>query len=227
MLDFFKKDKDSASSPEEEKKEKKVSEKPSPKKGGKSGGLKMNLIRDEVVNVFDWRKNLIILALALVLAVALVIAAYWGLIWWGERQYNIAESEFVQEKDISALNQDIKSSQEKINQEILPFQKKLEKTESLLNHHIYWNKFFKFLEDHTLSSVYFSGFSGGLEGQYSLSAQARDIEAIEAQVDKLLQSEFVRDVWVEKASLGATEEGSSVSFTLNISLKTPQVFINY
>ncbi len=224
MFDFLKKEKSPESSAEEEKKDKKTPEKTTK---GKSRGLKMNLIRDEVVNVFDWRKNLIVLALASVLSVALVIAAYWGIIWWGEKQYNTAETEFVKEKDISSLNEKIKNSRKKINEEILPFQKKLEKTESLLNGHIYWNKFFKFLEDNTLSSVYLSGFSGGLEGEYSFSARARDIEAIEAQVDKLLESEFVRDAWVEKASLGATEEGSSVSFTLNISLKTPQVFINY
>ncbi len=222
MPDFLKKEKNSDSSLGEGKEDKKD------KKGaGKFKGLKMNLIRDEVVNVFDWRKSLIILALALVLAVTLVIAAYWGVIWWGEKQYDVAKSEFIEEKDVNALNKKIKDSQNKIDNEILPFQQKLEKTEFLLNHHIYWNKFFKFLEDNTLSSVYLSGFSGGLEGEYSFSAQARDIEAIEAQVDKLLESEFVRDAWVERASLGATEKGSSVSFTLNMSLKTPHVFINY
>lgn len=228
MLDFLNSKKDKSKKEDTGLKKEGEEEKAKQNNGpDDSGVLKMNLIRDEVVKEFDWRRNIIYLSFAIFLSIALVIGSYWGVIWWGEKKFASQKKAINEQKDFKSLNEDIGKAKEEKNK-INDFEQKLDKAETLVDNHIYWNKFFKFLEDHTLSSVYFDNFSGGLEGEYTFSAEAKSLGAIEAQVNKFAKSEdYVKNVWVEGASLKPTNTGQVVSFKLNLSVRSPEIFTDY
>src|SRR6056297_1515299 len=192
------------------------------------GALRMNLIGGEMANVFDWYKGLSIIFSALIFCLILVVISYGVIFWRGKTNLQNTKKEMAEKYDVGALNQNIGNTKEKINKEVLPFQKKVEGAEILIDEHIYWNNFFQFLEDHTLSSVHYSGFSGNLSGEYTLEARADDIEAVEAQIEEFLnEEEFVRNAWVKQVSSKPTEGGRMVSFSINLFLKSPFIFTNY
>ncbi len=212
---------------EEEKSKEGEKKKKDNKKDKGIGVLKMNLIGNELVNFFNWRKSVLTLIISLFFAIALVFGAYWGVLWWGDREFNTSSTELAKEQDFQEINKKISEAKKKIDQEIIPFEKKLNSADELIDSHIYWSNFFEFLEDKTLPVVYFQGFSGDLSGEYSLSAQAKDMEAVEAQVDSFLESEYVEDAWVESVTLQASETGDLATFQINLKLKSPNIFTNY
>ncbi|MCD4694065.1 hypothetical protein K8R62_01775, partial [bacterium] len=213
--------------------EKRVEERKQPeekkrdKKKGFGGVLRMNFIGNEVVNFFNWRKSFLILIISLFFSIALVFGAYWGVLWWGDREFDIYSAELAEKQDFQEINQKISDAKKKIDQEIIPFEKKLNSADKLIDSHIYWSNFFKLLEEKTFPVVYFQGFSGDLSGEYNLSAQAKDMEAVEAQVDSFLESEYVEDAWVESVALQASETGDLATFQINLRFKTPYIFNNY
>ena len=195
--------------------------------GSSNGGdLKMDLIKDEIIHYFNWKKNLVVLIIAVSLAIALIAGLYWGLSLWGSHQQNQKIKEAIDVQETKELKQKISSSSDQVNNEIKKFENRAHKANKILKRHIYWTNFFKFLERNTLSSISYSGFSGGLSGQYTLSATADTYESIEAQVKQFSQNKYVTDVRVDKASQKANEEGSKVSFTISL-LVDPSIFINY
>ncbi|MDD5031963.1 MAG: hypothetical protein PHR36_02855, partial [Patescibacteria group bacterium] len=92
---------------------------------------------------------------------------------------------------------------EKEAEKVLVFEKKLKLVNSLISQHVYWTNFFKFLEDNTLTDVYYSGFSGDNKGEYGLTASGKNFNIIQAQVERLLASKYVLGASVEEARTSA------------------------
>lgn len=216
---FDKKDNKKDLSSEEESGKKKMSG------ASGNGDIKLNLIKDEIVSFFDWKKNVITLLVAICLTTALLSAAYWGISWWGEREQQKQVEEVVDTAKIIELNQQISKAQERVN-EIEVFEKRMKTTNEMVNSHIYWSNFFDFLQRNTLSGINYNGFEGGVDGSYTLDAHAEDYAAIDAQVKKLLDNKYVTDAHVLSASSNSTEEGNEISFSLNLKVD-PGIFINY
>jgi hypothetical protein len=113
-------------------------------------------------------------------------------------------------------------------------EKKIKIGGELLSKHIYWTNFFKFLEENTLTGVYYSeNFSGDISGVYSLKATADSYRAISDQVKVLKKNEFVEDARVvsgviaEKSKDAAGLQGSiPISFQLELALD-PAIFNKY
>lgn len=184
--------------------------------------IDVDLVRGEIVKFFDWQRNVLILLISIFLSLAVLAGVYWGISWWGSNiEYagdpNLAQNYYKLDKQIKELDDEVN--------EVLRFRDRLETVDTLLSEHTYWTNLFSFLEENTLTNVYFSGFSGDLSGQYSLSAHSDDFNAIDAQVKKFLAHEYVRNAQVTSGSISSGDGGSaSISFTIKLSLN-PDIFL--
>lgn len=188
---------------------------------GKSGVLGTNLIKTEVISFFNWRKKFYFLFVSAGAAVLIIILMYLSLIIWEKG---------VQTKDEILLSQ-IKKINEKIAEaegyvkDILKFQKKLKYSGELLENHIYWTNFFTFLEDNTLSNVYYADFSGDIGGEYQLPASAGRYNDITRQLKSFKNSSSVEEVKTSGGKSGEAKSGQSgaISFDLDLKVK-PEIF---
>lgn len=184
--------------------------------------LDTNLIKGEITFFFDWRKGIIRLSVAIILACLAIGLVYGGLIFQ-QRQKEL-ESEATALK-FENLNREIRQAEEGID-EILVFQNKLKLVEALLDNHIYWTNFFKFLEDHILVASYLNGgFSGNTSGNYNFSITGINYNTIYQQVKTLKGSDQVISAKVTSGNFSPADIGgqSRVNFNLELSIK-PEVF---
>jgi hypothetical protein len=197
--------------------------------------LETNLIKGELTAFFNWKKGVALLSIYIFAAGLIIAAIYGGLVFWGEKKKG---AEIVISDKLDALNSKIKPLEEEA-EKIIITQKRIAAAAGLLTGHIYWNNFFKFLEDNTLAEVYYlGGFSGDNKGEYSLSASANDFRSILEQVNLLRANEYVSDVSVNGGDVSVLtipgEDGKpeserviqGVDFTLKIKIK-PDLFIKY
>jgi len=185
--------------------------------------LESNLIKGEITFFFDWRKGVIKLSIAIIIACLVIGSVYAGLIYWQQQQDE--ESQRIAER-LSSLNEEIKLAEEGLD-ETLAFQNKLLLVSSLLDSHIYWTNFFKFLEENTLVDVYFQGggFSGNTSGNYNFSAIGVNYNTIYQQIKALKKSEQVIKAQTTSGSFSVAETGgqSKVNFNIELVLR-PELF---
>lgn len=184
--------------------------------------LDVNLIRGEVRIGFDWNKNILILLVVLLIIAAFITEIYFGLDWWVGQEAAKAQTLTA---SISQVNSDIKKIQSKAD-EALIYKAKSVEVSRLLSSHIYWTNFFNWLEKNTLSTVQFDGFSGGIDGVYSLNAKALSYAEASWQAKSFLSDPLVKKAEVLQVnSISAKEKGSSAGVTFPISLElNPAIF---
>lgn len=190
---------------------------------GPSLTLKTNLIKEDVTTFVDWQKNIILLLIGLIF-VALVIGSMYAYLVLKEHQ---AEKEKqVLSADIQVLQEQIKQAQTNIK-EADDFQKKLNLAADLLDKHIYWSEFFKFIEDNTLANTFYSGaFSGDNQGSYQFSVEAKSYQDVDDQIRVFKANPLVLEANVSGAALAQDKEGASggkVTYSLGLVL-SPEVF---
>lgn len=206
-----------AASPKRVNNQKKKQEKSGSTKWEKLSIAGTNLIKGEIISFFDWRKKISVLLIAAISAFLIIAVVYAGLIFLERREKN--KGRYFVDK-INEMNQSIGQAEDYIK-EILVFKEKMKLAEELLGRHIYWTNFFEFLEKDTLADIYYSGFSGNVDGEYILSATAKSFSAIAQQV-KTMQGDS--DVEQAKVSGGQSgKEGSGVGFQLELSVN-PDIF---
>jgi len=186
--------------------------------------LETSLIKGEITVFFNWRKNVVVLIVCMILAALAVGLVYSWLSWQGrqkekEGQYFI-EMFFELDKEITRIEEEAKK--------VLVFKKKLSLVSSLLGQHVYWTNFFKFLEENTLADVYYSGFSGDDKGKYNLAATGKGFSIIHAQVERFLSSEYVSEASVGQAGISGAEkkeasEAGETAFELKLVID-PAIF---
>lgn len=182
--------------------------------------LKTNLIKYEVTTFIDWSKNLKVLGLYILIALAILGFLFGGLLFW---EIKAKEKEIKIDSDINELAAKIKRI--KIQTATVDeFQDQLNLVTKILDQHVYWTNFFDFLEKHTLPEVtYTKGFSGSTDGIYDLSAEAGSYELIARQIKAFKESEYVEEVFVTKGTyIPANDSGSEekVQFTIQLKIKT-------
>ncbi len=186
--------------------------------------LDVNLVKDEIVVEFNWRKHLLSLFLTMFVAFLFIAEIYYGLSWWQKEE----ETKTVA---INAELQLVTNQIKKINSnasDFTSFKEKLSLTKDLADHHIYWTDFFNWLEKNTLNTVTYGGFSGDVTGSYDLAATAKTFSDISWQVKAFKKDPLVDEVSVDSgsSSLGgetATSSESTVSFSIDLKVK-PQIF---
>jgi len=181
--------------------------------------LEVNLIKEEAVVSFDWNKNLLVLILVLMLAGLLVTEVYFGLNWWESQE--AAQVQVLSDQVVKLDSEAAKLK--KTASAALLYKDKSAVFTDLLNNHVYWSNFFSWLEKNTLSSVRYEGFSGSLDGTYSLAATTDSFADISWQVKAFLNDPMIKDVEVVNAA-GSKDQnkpgrvGFNIVFELNQSL---------
>lgn len=223
-VDFFKARDEKIEEKKTEGREKKEKEISLAEERKSSHALETNLIKDEIIVFFDWKKGAISLSIC-ILSVALTLGAVYGLLSWQasekEKESQVSAQRFVE------IDKEIKTMEKEVGEAII-FKKKLSLVNSILSQHIYWTNFFEFLEKNTLANVYYLGFTGDNKGKYSLSVNAKDFSSIEAQVKKFLEDKRVFEASVSQAAVSTTGgktagESASVSFELRLAID-PSIF---
>jgi hypothetical protein len=183
--------------------------------------LEVNLVRGEIVKFFDWQRGILILLVAVFITVAALSGMYWGISWWGSSNQSIQSSNYLQQ--YFKISKEIKDLDPQVN-EVVNFKNRLDQVNFLLERHIYWTNFFSFLEDNTLSDVYFSGFSGTVNGNYVLGATTDSLDAIDAQTKKLLANPFIKEARVDSGTVSGANGKPVVTFSLTFTLD-PKIFL--
>jgi hypothetical protein len=185
------------------------------------GVLEVNLVKGEIVKYFDWQKGVLLLFLFIFLSMSLISFAYWGISWWGTKKQYAQNPAYVQ--SYYKINKEIKDREGEV-EEVLKFKHRLDLANFLLARHVYWSNFFDFLEENTLSNVFFSSFSGDINGNYQMAATTNNFDAINAQTKKFLNNPYVRGAAVEAGIIEGEKGKATVSFSLNFSLD-PEIFL--
>lgn len=203
--------------------------------------LGVNLVKDEIIVFFDWKKHILLAILVFILVGLFVFEIYSGLGYW-EKQENQRAEELKNKTDILKMDV-IKLTSE--HAAALDFRDKSGAFSELLKNHVYWTEFFDWLQENTLSTVTYEGFSGDLTGNYEINATAPTYAEASWQAKAFADNEFVKSVKISsvlagkvKGSVGkednnnnapvvdeAEEEKSiaSVSFTIELKID-PELF---
>lgn len=184
--------------------------------------LETNLIKDEIIFFFDWKKNVAILLFFVFLSSATIALAYFWLDSWGKRK-EVENQSFI--SSFAKLQSDIRKKELEMA-EISVFKNRISAAKTLLDNHVYWTNFFEFLEKNTIGEVYYTGgFSGNNKGQYSISAKTKNFNILAEQIKSLRENEKITDISVSSGDIKAADKESEeeLGFTLNFTVD-PSIF---
>lgn len=190
--------------------------------------LEVNLIKDEMQVDFDINKNIGTLLFSLLIAALFMAEVYLGLNWWSNYESARVEETETKFNQVSKEIKGLKGESEKI----LAFKQRADLVDSLVANHVYWTKFFNWLEKNTLSSVNYLGFEGDDSGVYSLQASAKTYRDLSWQTRAMLEDPSVISVNVAggeserpKDEGRAEAEVEDITFTLDLTVD-PALFKN-
>lgn len=190
--------------------------------------LEVNLIKGEAQIVFNWRKNLLMTAIVLIVSAAFTAELYFGLDMW-EKSESLKSQALAEETE--NLGREIKEIQAKADA-ALNFKAKSGEVSRLIDEHIYWSNFFDWLEKSTLNTVEFADFQGGTDGSYELKATAASFQDVSWQVKVFLDDPLVKRANVSQVSFAEEanindeknlETKNRVSFSLSLEV-SPEIF---
>lgn len=198
------------------------------KKEGKSNAslqnpkiLEVNLVKDERLVSFDWRRHILVLILVLLLALGLCAELYFGLSWWEAQE--ATRTQALAEKT-AAVNAEANKLKSQIGA-VITYKEKSAAFSALLTDHNYWTNFFSWLEKNTLNSVKYEEFSGDLTGIYTLNAKAPSYADVSWQVKNFLSDPLTEKVSVDNVTTDSQDktQAAGVNFKLYLKVK-PAIF---
>lgn len=179
--------------------------------------VKPNLIKNQEITFFNWHENLLILGLSLAMCCLLIGLLYVGLLIW--------QKERIDTTRVALENTKVIDDQIEIGEreavEIKDFTYKLNLAGNLLDNHIYWTNFFKFLEDNTLLDFYFENFSGDLSGEYALPAVAKNLDTVYLQLEVMKAYPKIKSLTSDTGETSG--DGGPVKLYLGMSID-PTIF---
>jgi hypothetical protein len=188
--------------------------------------IETNLIKDPTNMFINWQQHLLSLSLFILIPALIVILFLLG--------FNFMEREM--QKDIISkqvilqnLNNEIAVyEQEVIDKDMQANLSKIRVAKSMLENHIYWTKFFAFLEENTLKNTYYAGFQGSTSGKYSLTAATENLRSISEQFKHFRTHPMLKDVSVTGGQSAPSNSKDnplkpSVSYIINFSID-PSIF---
>lgn len=183
-----------------------------------ANAIKPNLIKNQEVVFFNWHENFLVLGLSLMMCCLAIGLLYVGLLIWQKERLDTTQ---VALQNTKVIDQQINLGEQEAV-EIKTFTQKLNTVSALLDNHVYWTNFFKFLEDNTLKDVYFANFTGDLSGEYSIPGHARSLDAITLQFEVMKVYPKIKSLTPDTGDDAA--DGKSINFNLGMSID-PTIFI--
>ena len=182
--------------------------------------LATDLIQREIVTYFNWKSSIVILLLLVFLDILVLFSGYQGLIYWEKNEKQKVE-EINQE--LNGVNMQVMKAKKNLN-EITLFQNKIEKVRFVLDHHIYWTNYFKFLEENLLKDINFKGgFIGKTDGKFTFSGETKDFYRLTEQLKYLKNNKNVLVAFSSGGSVGGKFGDSVVNFDLELAVN-PEIF---
>lgn len=189
--------------------------------------IETNLIKDPTNMFINWQEHVLSLCLFVLIPALIVILFLLGFNFLEkEKQKEIASKQAVLED----LQSQITEYENKIQgKSMLDNLYKIRVAKVMLANHIYWTKFFKFLEENTLENTHYASFSGTIDGVYSLQAITEDLRSISEQFIHFRKDPSLKDVSVSGGQSAASQkkedvQDPKVSYTLRFSID-PKIFI--
>ena len=192
----------------------------------KQAKLDVNLIPAELSKhpELELPKKLFGYGFVVVLFILVIVGGYLAITWY---QFKITQEIKGIENQISKLNGEIRQY-EQDKTKAVELQKRLVLTRQLLNDHIYWTKFFSFLEKYTISEVRYTNFSMVGKDRLVISAIGRDYKSAAKQLMVLQKAgDFIKSVKIDAASAQVdtkTLTFGGVGFNIDMEFQ-PNVFL--
>jgi len=173
--------------------------------------LQSNLLKKEKdernISSVKWKRSSVFSIVSVFLASAIIYTANWDIEKWTMENkvdnINLADN-------LKILNDQIKIAEKNAQKN----ENRITLINDLIINHIYWTNFFKFLEENTLSEIYYnnSSFSGNTDGNYTFNAIGPNYAIIEAQVEQFKKHPYVKDIIINSAA----KKDEVVTFSLQI-----------
>jgi len=161
--------------------------------------VQVNLIKEQQAMFFDWKHKLLSLLFFMILGALIVVLVYGYLLVYEKRTTDLNQPVYV---GLTKLDKEIARVEIEIKSKVLPLNDRLKFVGYMLDNHIYWNNFFKFLEDQTLQDVYYiDGINASLRGNtaqndntFEIMTVARNFTTISNQNQIFLNSNLITQV---------------------------------
>ena len=182
--------------------------------------LKTNLIKGEITTFIDWKKNLISLAVSLLISFSIIAFGFVGLLFW---ENNANQQGATLDDELINVNREIMLA-EKEAIAIDVFQKKLMIAKDLLDRHRYWTNFFNFLEESLLKKVYItSDLSLSFGPKFTFDCRTDSFSTLADQIRVLRSNARIAESIIEggQISIGVDEDGrvqNIVEFSMDITI---------
>lgn len=186
--------------------------------------LETDLIKDEMDVQLNWKKDIVMFFVLLFLVVVFTAEVCFLLNRWGKNKELDYSNYLTQEiADIKAEVEQLKGEYNKA----VGFNEQLKISSSALNKHVYWSKFFYFLEKYTLKkNIYYKNFSGDISGVYILPAVTNDVLAINYQSSIYSANPLVSSVTASDEEIINDEANKKTLINFNLNLNLNSQFFN-
>ena len=188
---------------------------PSP---GGQGGLRVSLmpVEGEGRSGPDLGRSLVILGIVLLAETLLILGAYFYLSQLTSQR--TGEQEELRGR-ITAADKSI-ADKEKSVSDMVTFSGQVNAATEVLDGHVYWQKFFDFLEKNTTPTVRYVNFSGDADaGQVILDAVAVSYRDMAEQIVLLRENPDVESVRATSAAARISEVGEVVGVSFSMAVK--------
>lgn len=153
-------------------------------------------------------KKLVVIPLVLIIATAIVCAGFFSY------KKTLSNRSSNLDNEIGQINQKIS---QKLDTEVISFQKHLNNLKKMLDDHIYCSNVFSLIERKTVPTVSFESFNGDISSKnIQLKGKAISFSSLAKQVVAFKESEEISKVDFSSANIG-TDGG--ISFDISLFLK--------
>jgi len=145
----------------------------------------VSLLGRQKVIIPSMTRERFLLLIALIIISSAVVGLIWAGLYWQSEQIKLRIHQV--ELESASLDSQIKN--------LLPtlslaesLEQKAARANVLFKSHIYWTKFFQFLEEHTIPTVSYGDFSADVSGNIILNARAKDLLSVAKQLSVFLDA---------------------------------------
>ncbi len=162
----------------------------------------INLIREEFVPVINVKKMLATLLLASLLAILVIVFIY----------FVVDFIKLSRAKKVKELQAELKRQEQLLVErqddlaKIQSYYDTYKKIKFLLDKHLYWTNLLDFIENNTISTVYYESIRASRSGLIDLAAKAKDYGSVWRQYEIFKNSPVVAKIEIKGATLDSKLE---------------------